>query len=126
MGLPYSEQRLGQVDRFRNVIEALANHQAEARGHTVQMGIGEIPTEPMRMQTIHGYPIRNPETGEFPAPVLDEHMEAYLHELEDFAPNKEGMSQPEGVPPVEQARTPPPVPAPQQNRPVVQPWDTYS
>ena len=51
-GLPYNEQRLEQVDRFRNVIEALANHQAEARGHTVQMGIGEIPTEPMRMQSI--------------------------------------------------------------------------
>ena len=124
MGLPYSEQRLGQVDRFRNVIEALANHQAEVRGHTVQMGIGEIPTDPMRMQTIHGYPIRDPETGEFPAPVLDEHMEAYLHGLEDFAPNKQEMSQPEGVPPVEQARTPPPVPAPQQNRPVVQPAGT--
>lgn len=124
MGLPYSEQRLGQVDRFRNVIEALANHQAESRGHTVQMGIGEIPTDPMRMQNIHGYPIRDPETGEFPAPILDEHMEAYFHTIDDFAPNKEGMSQPEGVPPVEQARTPPPVPTPQQIRPDVQPAGT--
>ena len=88
------------------------------------MGIGEIPTEPMRMQTIHGYPIRDTETGEFPAPILDEHMEAYFHTIDDFAPNKDEMSQPEGVPPVEQVRTPPPAHTPQQIRPDVQPAGT--
>jgi len=108
--LPYSEQRLGQVDRFRNVIEALANHQAEARGHPVQMGLGDIPSSPMPSQMIHGYPQQD-ETGAYPEPILDDHMQAYLHSIDDFAPNGQQMDegQPSLSQPKETPQTLPPV-----------------
>lgn len=86
--LPYSEARLGHVDRYRTIIEALAEHQASARGHDIKRGIGDIPDTPMRGMDIHGYPVMNPETGLPQEYQLDPHMDAYLHGADDYAPNE--------------------------------------
>jgi hypothetical protein len=38
--------------------------------------------------TIGGYPELNAETGEYSMPPLDPHMDAYFHEIHDFAPTE--------------------------------------
>ena len=38
--------------------------------------------------TIGGYPELNTETGEYSMPPLDPHMDAYFHEVHDFAPTE--------------------------------------
>ena len=86
--LPYSEARLGHVDRYRSIIEALADQQSMARGHEVKRGIGDIPDTPMQGINIHGYPEAHPETGLPQEYTLDPHMDAYLHGPEDYAPNE--------------------------------------
>ena len=87
MGVPYSEGAMGHVDRFRGILEALADHQAGARGHNVKMAIGDIPTEPMQNLDIHGYPQEGASAS------LEEHMDGYLHGIEDYAPS-DGMPVP--------------------------------
>ena len=59
---------------------------------------------------IHGYPQQD-ETGEYPEPILDDHMQAYLHNINDFAPNGQQMDegQPSLSQPKETAQTLPPV-----------------
>jgi hypothetical protein len=38
--------------------------------------------------SIGGYPELNTETGEYSMPPLDEHMDAYFHQVHDFAPTE--------------------------------------
>lgn len=87
-GVHYSDKLMGQVDRFRTIIEALANHQASYRGHNVQMGVGDIPTEPLKPRNVINYPTMNTETGQYDAYSLEPHMDAYLHDIHDFAPTQ--------------------------------------
>ena len=84
----YSDKLMGQVDRFRTIIEALANHQASFRGHNIQMGVGDIPTEAMKPRNVINYPTMNTETGQYDAYSLEPHMDAYLHEISDYAPTQ--------------------------------------
>ena len=88
MGMHHSDVLMNQVDRFRTVLEALADHQASARGHEVKRGIGDIPTTIRPGMSIGGYPELNTETGEYSMPPLDPHMDAYFHEIHDFAPTE--------------------------------------
>lgn len=88
MGMHHSDALMNQVDRFRTVLEALADHQASARGHEVKRGIGNIPTTVRPGMSIGGYPELNTETGEYSMPPLDEHMDAYFHQIHDFAPTE--------------------------------------
>ena len=88
MGMHHSDALMNQVDRFRTVLEALADHQASARGHEVKRGIGDIPTTVRPGMSIGGYPELNTETGEYSMPPLDPHMDAYFHEIHDFAPTE--------------------------------------
>ena len=77
-GLQYSEGLMSQVDRFRGIIEALADHQAESRGLPVKMAIGDINTEPMQGMDYSGYPEEGMNVS------LEPHMDAYLHDMNDF------------------------------------------
>ena len=77
-GVRYNEGLMGQVERFRGIIEALADHQAESQGLPVKMPIGDIKTEPAKGMQFADYP----EEG-FDA-TLDPHMDAYLHSMEDY------------------------------------------
>jgi len=88
MGMYHSDTLMNQVDRFRGILEALADHQASARGHEVKRGIGDVPTTARPGMTIGGYPELNTETGEYSMPPLDEHMDAYFHQVHDFAPTE--------------------------------------
>ena len=88
LGMYHSEGLMGQVDRFRTVIEALADHQASAQGHEVKRGLGDVPTTARPGMSIGGYPELNTETGEYSMPPLDQHMDAYFHEVHDFAPTE--------------------------------------
>ena len=88
MGMHHSDNLMNQVDRFRGVLEALADHQASARGHEVKRGIGDVPTTPRPGMSIGGYPELNAETGEYSMPPLDPHMDAYFHQVHDFAPTE--------------------------------------
>jgi hypothetical protein len=88
MGMYHSDNLMNQVDRFRTVLEALADHQASARGHEVKRGIGDIPTTARPGMSIGGYPELNTETGEYSMPPLDPHMDAYFHEIHEFAPTE--------------------------------------
>lgn len=88
MGMYHSDNLMNQVDRFRTVLEALADHQASAQGHEVKRGIGDIPTTARPGMSIGGYPELNTETGEYSMPPLDPHMDAYFHEIHDFAPTE--------------------------------------
>ena len=78
-GLQYSEGLMGQVDRFRGIIEALADHQAESNGYPVKMAIGDINTEPMQGMDYSDYPEEGMDVS------LEPHMDAYLHDMNDFA-----------------------------------------
>jgi hypothetical protein len=84
----HSDNLMNQVDRFRGVLEALADHQASAQGHQVKRGIGDIPTTARPGMSIGGYPELNAETGEYSMPPLDPHMDAYFHQVHDFAPTE--------------------------------------
>ena len=88
MGMYHSDTLMNQVDRFRGILEALADHQASARGHEVKRGIGDVPTTARPGMTIGGYPELDAETGEYSMPPLDEHMDAYFHQVHDFAPTE--------------------------------------
>ena len=104
MEVPFSEGAMGHVDRFRGILEALADHQAGARGHNVRMAIGDIPTEPMQNIDIHGYPQEGADVS------LDPHMDGYLHGIEDYA-GSDGMPippQPEVLPEGGMSATPSP------------------
>ncbi len=90
----HNETALGQVDRYRGIIEALADHQASARGHNVKMGIGDIPTEPMQNLDIFGYPEEGASMG------MEEHMSPYLHDMSDYAPSEGMPIPPQSTPPV--------------------------
>jgi len=89
----HNETALGQVDRYRGIIEALADHQASARGHNVKMGIGDIPTEPMQNLDIFGYPQLGDEAS------LEPHMDAYFHDLSDYAASEGMPVPPQSTPP---------------------------
>jgi len=89
----HNETALGQVDRYRGIIEALADHQASARGHNVKMGIGDIPTEPMQNLDIFGYPDEGADAS------LEPHMDAYLHGLDDYAASEGMPVPPQSTPP---------------------------
>lgn len=80
----YSDPLMLQVDRFRGIIEALADHQASARGHEVKRGLGEIPTEPMKTYDIHGYPTMDEATGQYNSNALDPHMDNYIYQLHHY------------------------------------------
>ncbi len=84
----YSDPLMLQVNRFRGVIEALADHQASARGHEAKRGLGEIPTEPMKTYDIHGYPMMDDATGEYSSNALESHMDDYIYDMHHFAPTK--------------------------------------
>lgn len=88
MGMYHSEGLMGQVDRFRGVLEALADHQASFRGHEVKRGLGDVPTTARPAMSIGGYPELNDETGEYSMPPLDPHMDAFFHQKHDFAPTE--------------------------------------
>ena len=88
MGMYHSDNLMNQVDRFRTVLEALADHQASARNHEVKRGIGDIPTTARPAMSIGGYPQMNAETGEYSMSPLDPHMDAYIHDIHDFAPTE--------------------------------------
>lgn len=88
MGMHHSDNLMNQVDRFRGVLEALADHQASAQGHEVKRGLGDIPTTARPGMSIGGYPELNAETGEYSMPPLDPHMDAYFHDIHDFAPTE--------------------------------------
>ena len=77
-GVTYSEGLMGQVDRFRGIIEALADHQAESNGLPVKMALGDINTQPMQGLDYSGYPQEGMDVS------LDPHMDAYLHSINDF------------------------------------------
>ncbi len=89
----HNETALGQVDRYRGIIEALADHQASARGHNVKMGIGDIPTEPMQNLDIFGYPQEGVDAS------LEPHMDAYLHDLSEYAASEGMPVPPQSTPP---------------------------
>jgi hypothetical protein len=78
-GVRYDERLMGQVERFRGIIEALADHQAESQGLPVKMPIGDIKTEPAKGMQFLDYPEEGVDA------TLDPHMDAYLHPMEDFA-----------------------------------------
>ena len=82
----YSDPLMLQVDRFRGIIEALADHQASARGHEVKRGLGDIPTEPMKRYDIHGYPMMDEATGQYDTNTLEPHMDDYIYQMHHFAP----------------------------------------
>lgn len=88
MGMHHSDNLMNQVGRFRGVLEALADHQASARGHEVKRGIGDVPTTARPGMSIGGYPELNTETGEYSMPPLDPHMDAYFHGVHEFAPTE--------------------------------------
>jgi len=85
LGMPYSENLMGQVDRYRTVIEALADHQASAMGGEVKRGLGDIPTDPYIGPEFSNYPEIDPLLGTINT-ALEPHMDAYMHEVHDFAP----------------------------------------
>jgi len=80
--VPFSgdEQMQETIARNRRTIEALADHQASARGHEIRLGLGEIPSELAAQRMYENYPTADPETGQMPlGQDLDPHMEAYFH-----------------------------------------------
>ena len=74
----YNEGLMGQVDRFRGIIEALADHQSEAQGHPVKMALGDINTKPMQGMTFANYPEEGTDVS------LEPHMDAYLYGFNDY------------------------------------------
>tara|TARA_R110000824_G_scaffold87524_1_gene215756 strand:+ start:8253 stop:10457 length:2205 start_codon:yes stop_codon:yes gene_type:complete len=91
MGLPHNEMALKHADRYQTIVEALADHQASARGHEVRLGVGDIPDSPMQNASIGNYP----ESAE----GLDPHMDAFTHRVEDYAPTSPSEVSPLGVRP---------------------------
>ena len=77
-GVNYNEGLMGQVDRFRGIIEALADHQAEAKNLPVKMALGDINTQAMQGLDYHGYPEEGMDVS------LEPHMDAYLHGIDDY------------------------------------------
>lgn len=102
LALPYSPQMMKEADRYQTIINALADHQASARGHEVQRGIGDIPTSPMQYATVGNMPEIDPETGMMTHEGMAEYMDAYTHRLEDYAPTTNtGISPMDEIPPQE-------------------------
>ena len=99
MGLPHSEMAMKHADRYQTIVEALADHQATARGHQVRLGVGDIPDSPMKGATIVNYPQYNPETGEMTSEGLQAHMDAFTHRIEDYAPTSPSEVSTAGVRP---------------------------
>jgi len=88
LGVHYSEQLMDQTDRYRKVIEAMANHQSEVNQREVQRPLGEIPTEKYTRPTIAGMPERD-EDGGYKRHVLDPHMESYIHHESELIPHEQ-------------------------------------
>ena len=119
LGLTDSPMAHAAADRYKTIIEGLANHQASARGHEVQRELGDIPENPMMSASIGNFPQVDPETGILVSEGLDPHMDAYTHRVEDYAPTtpsettamgvrpgRDAIAQPDAVPVEEQL--PPP------------------
>ena len=66
-------------------MEALADHQSNARGLEPKMALGDIPTSPLIAPNVGNYPGVNPETGELET-GLEPHMEEFLHHPHEYAP----------------------------------------
>jgi len=122
MGLPHNEMALRHADRYQTIVEALADHQASARGHTVRMGVGDIPESPMQHATIRNFPQIDRETGLMTSEGFGPHMDAYTHRVEDYAPatpsvttmpgvlpGRDAAAEPDAVPVEEQLPPPPQV-----------------
>lgn len=108
-GVRYNEGLMGQVERFRGIIEALADHQAESQGMPVKMPIGDIKTEAAKNMQFLDYPEEGVDA------TLDPHMDAYLHPMEDFAESTAMPVRPSGdtlVPPESPASALSQVPVP--------------
>ena len=102
LALPYSPQMLKEADRYQTIVNALADHQASARGHEVQRGIGDIPTSPMQYASVVNMPEIDPETGMMTHEGMADYMDAYTHRLEDYAPTTNtGISPTDEIPPQE-------------------------
>ena len=84
-GMYSNENLMGQVDRFRNVLEALADHQSNARDIQPKLALGDIPTSPLISPNVGNFPAINPETGQLET-GLDPHMEEFLHHPHEYAP----------------------------------------
>jgi len=84
-GMYSNENLMGQVDRFRNVLEALADHQSNARGIEPKLALGDIPTSPLIAPNVGNFPAINPETGQLET-GLEPHMEEFLHHPHEYAP----------------------------------------
>ena len=63
LGLHYSPSLVDAAESYQIIIQALADHQAAARGHEVQRPMGDIPENPMMGASIQNYPEIDPETG---------------------------------------------------------------
>ena len=99
MGLPHSDILMRHADRYKTIIEALADHQASARGHTVRRELGDIPESPMMGASIRNFPQYNPETGEMTSEGFPAHMDAFTHRVEDYASTTPSEVSPAGVRP---------------------------
>ena len=107
MGLPHNEMALRHADRYQTIVEALADHQASARGHTVRMGVGEIPETPMQSAKIRNFPQIDPETGLVTNEGFAPHMDAFTHRTEDYAPTSPSFETLQGVQPGRDAASEP-------------------
>ncbi len=99
MKLPHNEMALRHADRYQTIVEALADHQASARGHQVRLGVGDIPESPMQNASIRNYPQYDEETGMMTSEGFEPHMDAYTHRVEDYAPTSPSEIAPLGVRP---------------------------
>jgi hypothetical protein len=97
MKLPQSDMALRHAERYQTIVEALADHQASARGHEVRREIGDIPDSPMQGASIGNFPQIDPQTGMLSSEGLDPHMDAYTHRVEDYAPTSPSETQIPGV-----------------------------
>jgi len=111
IGMHHSDQLMNQVGRFRGIIEALADHQASARGNEVKRGLGDVPTTARPAMTIGGYPQMDAVTGQYSTTPLDPHMDAYIHDIHDFAPTQ-AFDPTQTLSPVQQVSSPSPVASP--------------
>lgn len=99
LGLHYSPSLVDAAERYQIIIQALADHQAAARGHEVQRPMGDIPENPMMGASIQNYPEIDPETGMLMHEGMPPHMDPYVHRVEDYAPTSPSVTTELGVQP---------------------------
>ena len=97
--LHYSPSLVDAAERYQIIIQALADHQATARGHQVQKPMGDIPENPMQGASIQNYPEIDPETGMLAHEGMPSHMDPYTHRVEDYAPPSPSVTTPMGIQP---------------------------